>query len=777
MSASVSDQVTMDDDAGAVEIEVDMEEGELSDDGMDETVPTPVGRTPIKMDLPDLLKELTGAEDFNKIDKDTMNKIAARAERFNTGNSVSFEEISKLYRSMHVTISERESIDRPEMIYAWMPDKIELADIQKFFSAYHPLNVEQVSRNSCHVVWATSANCAKAMLSLSKGIGVASTERVVKHVLDGANDEKSFVTENDVGADLIHPDDIGVEIPEDDGPWRLANTTGDDAVMLLRFGRRTDMNMRERQVAARHVGVLSKTRREELLLEQEKAIQKEQEKKKPVDKKNPWGTVAESWAIETRGRIGTDFDDYLEAYQRERKAKKDWDDPVEDDNFGKNLKTGGIRDRLGWSKKMQEEGADKDDEDMEWDTKMKKPRMGMVADIVERDSVKNRLGGGGLDFVRRKDPRRFDDQEEFQDLRQKVGVGERVIRTAGRRLNDRFSGGRLEGRLGGASERAQTRAKEEPRDNRLRSRLGDRLGSRKHDVIDIDDSDERDSLEMDMGDDLKGMELVNNMVIKVNNSDNGDLRVGDKNKYQSSDRQSRDQGRDRERDQGRDRERDQGRDRDNGNTQFDREKEIRQRLKEIKREKELIDIEKRKKHEMERSASKKVEEERVSRKRHDDDVKDSRRRPGEGPSSSFVDQIKERAKKLEKYKSKKKAAAQSSDESESDSSESEDDSESSEESSESESESSESESESESSSDSEDERQRRKKDKSKSHKSSSKGRLHEPSKSSKKAGDKKSAKSASKKELEEDLKKAAELRDQLRNYLKKAKEAKEKRKK
>ena len=80
-----------------------MEEGELSDDGMDESVAAPVGRTPIKMDLPDLLKELTGAEDFNKIDKDTMNKIAARAERFNTGKGVSFEEISRLYRSMQVS--------------------------------------------------------------------------------------------------------------------------------------------------------------------------------------------------------------------------------------------------------------------------------------------------------------------------------------------------------------------------------------------------------------------------------------------------------------------------------------------------------------------------------------------------------------------------------------------------------------------------------------------------------------------------------------------------
>ena len=83
----------------------DMEEGELSDDGMDDTpaANTVTGRTPIKMDLPDLLKELTGAEDFNKVDKETMNRMAVRAERFKTGNTVSFEEISKLYNSMHVS--------------------------------------------------------------------------------------------------------------------------------------------------------------------------------------------------------------------------------------------------------------------------------------------------------------------------------------------------------------------------------------------------------------------------------------------------------------------------------------------------------------------------------------------------------------------------------------------------------------------------------------------------------------------------------------------------
>ena len=80
-----------------------MEEGELSDDGMEEPE-TPIRvRQPIQMDIPDLLKELTGAEEFKKVDPETVNRMAKRAERFNmSGKSVSYEEISKLYRSMQV---------------------------------------------------------------------------------------------------------------------------------------------------------------------------------------------------------------------------------------------------------------------------------------------------------------------------------------------------------------------------------------------------------------------------------------------------------------------------------------------------------------------------------------------------------------------------------------------------------------------------------------------------------------------------------------------------
>jgi hypothetical protein len=57
------------------------------------------------------------------------------------------------------------------MIHVWGGNKLDLADIQRYFSEYHPLNIELVDRNTTNVVWATAANCARAMLALSKGIG------------------------------------------------------------------------------------------------------------------------------------------------------------------------------------------------------------------------------------------------------------------------------------------------------------------------------------------------------------------------------------------------------------------------------------------------------------------------------------------------------------------------------------------------------------------------------------------------------------------------------
>ena len=192
---SAAADIMEDDDTVVLDVsQAEMEEGELSDDGasLPESAAKPAVRTPIKMDLPDLLKELKGAEDFQKVDAETVSKMSARAERFQTGNSVSFEEISRLYSSMKVSPLERESesIHRLEMIFVWSPSDLDLAEVQRFFSGYSPLSVDSLSRTTAQVVWANPANSARAMLGLSKGVGVPRTERVLRHVLDMEEDQR-----------------------------------------------------------------------------------------------------------------------------------------------------------------------------------------------------------------------------------------------------------------------------------------------------------------------------------------------------------------------------------------------------------------------------------------------------------------------------------------------------------------------------------------------------------------------------------------------------------
>ena len=85
---------------------------------------------------------------------------------------------------------ETESVHRLEMIYVWSPTTIDLAEVQRFFSSYSPLSVDSLSRTTAQVVWATQANSARAMLGLSKGVGLPGTERVVRHVLGLEQDQR-----------------------------------------------------------------------------------------------------------------------------------------------------------------------------------------------------------------------------------------------------------------------------------------------------------------------------------------------------------------------------------------------------------------------------------------------------------------------------------------------------------------------------------------------------------------------------------------------------------
>eukprot|EP00090_Calanus_glacialis_P004222 TRINITY_DN13124_c0_g1_i1.p1 TRINITY_DN13124_c0_g1~~TRINITY_DN13124_c0_g1_i1.p1 ORF type:complete len:735 (+),score=241.77 TRINITY_DN13124_c0_g1_i1:57-2261(+) len=724
-------------------IDDDMEEGEISDDEMD--LPEILER-PQKMNvLPDLLKEIVGS-DFTTVDPETVQKISARALRFQTGNAISFKEISTLYQSLEVSRHEGNNLNRLEIIHVYGGNELDLADIQRYFSEYHPLNVDLVDRNTANVVWATAANCARAMLALSKGIGEAGTERVIKHVLDDG-EEKSVVTETEYGEDLVHPEDIGIEIP-DGGPWRLGNRTGEEGVLLLRFGRKTDISIQERRANARNVGVISKSKREELLLEQQKATQRELELKKPIDKKNPWGIVAERWSGESRGQTGRVFDDYMDSLDKgltygARSSRRDWDAPEETDMDGRvtGRGKGSIRDRLDFGNRVEQDSDDQaesfmeaEEEEIDWVTKMKRPRMGMVADLVEKKgSAKSRLYGAETEkkeIIKRKVPNsryaraEAEEDEEGMDsmVSRRIDVDERVFKTAGRRLTDRFMGGRLEGRVG----KSEDVLKQVGRriDGRLGSKFDGRLGRKK------DESDSGDSLERDNGADLQ-QSLENDLVIQVTQSDEEEFETGASS----------------------------GRRRQNRNDPFgseaSQENELRNRIKKKEHEKEERDRKK--------IRDLKEREEQLMREKHRQDRRDRER------------EKEDRLRRKEKDKKRYKKKYSSDDDSETESEESESDSS---ESSGSESDSSGSDSDSSSSESEEDKKKKKHKVVSKKQKGESRKKASSrSSKSHKEQPKSDSRKSSSKKTSAEELRKAEELRDKLKNYLKKAKEAKENKKK
>merc|ERR1719500_2710161 len=105
--------------------------------------------------------------------------------------------------------------------------------------------------------------------------------------------------------------------------------------------------------------------------------------------------------------------------------------------------------------KVEEEESEEDEEDMGWMEKMKRPRMGMVADIVEKKTVARSLSRNismemrqqdAREVIKRKVPmgRREEEEEEI-----KIDVGQRRIVQPRRRLGERLGlAGRLGDRLG-----------------------------------------------------------------------------------------------------------------------------------------------------------------------------------------------------------------------------------------------------------------------------------------------------------------------------------------
>jgi len=369
--------------------------------------------------------------------------------------------------------------------------------------------------------------------------------------------------------------------------------------------------------------------------------------------------------------------------------------------------------------------------------------MGMVADLVEKKgSAKSRLYGSDMEqkeMIKRKVPNiRFereeaDEEEGFgSSVFHRVDTEERVFKTAGRRLTDRFMGGRLEGRVGLGKADDEMKQVGKRMEGRLGSKFAARLGAKN------DDSDSGDSLERDTGADFQH-NLESDLVIQVTQSD--------EETFEPKGRDERSGIR-------------------NESIRSEGGLEIEQRSRRNDREHQNYRLQEKEARDRKKIRALKEREEQLIREKRRNE-----RRDRERDNEEYL-----RRKEKEKKRSKNKYS--SDDDSDSDSEES--GSESSD-SSDSDSDSTGSESES-SSSDSQEEIKKKKnkqkvaakrlKGESKKYRtggSSSKSHK-EPSKSD-------SKKKSNRKDSAEDMRKAEELRDKLKNYLMKAKEAKKNKKK
>merc|ERR1719239_602732 len=163
----------------------------------------------------------------------------------------------------------------------------------------------------------------------------------------------------------------------------------------------------------------------------------------------------------------------------------DWDAPMEDDDEVMEVGVGGkrsIKDRLDLGAKVDEEESDEDEEDMGWMEKMKRPRMGMVADMVEKKTVARSLSRNISMEMRQQDARevikrkvpigRQIQREEEEDEEEEIGIEvvQRRIVQPRRRLGERLG---------------------------LAGRLGDRLGARMDEGRDLREVMSRGRLEQD----------------------------------------------------------------------------------------------------------------------------------------------------------------------------------------------------------------------------------------------------------------------------------------
>jgi len=373
----------------------------------------------LRVHLPDLLQGIDNDDDDAFTTSENIERLAKRAARFNIENDLSNDDLNAVLKSLNIPYEERERraqgryrLDHIELYGVF---SMSFEDLQDYFDDLHLEDYWTHSDDYGIIKFRQDINAFRAILKMSKPIGEPKKEeRIIKHVLtaDDASPERKVITKEtkDEFDKMVHPDDIPIEMPE--GKWRYGKHHKKCGAILMRFPLKTTLKTKKKGHYLQN-DRSDRTRNVEPQ-DLEDIEQQEREERKNFNPKDPWSDLSQKWA--KNGETGErEYVMSLSSLDRPparlATGRRDWDAP-KDENHPVQIRPPRESRKRKYSEEESEpktffeetqeisdsEGSDESSGEEDWRKKLKKPRLGMVADIEEakqKNTVRDRLKGGG----------------------------------------------------------------------------------------------------------------------------------------------------------------------------------------------------------------------------------------------------------------------------------------------------------------------------------------------------------------------------------------------
>jgi len=365
----------------------------------------------LRSHLPDILQGIDEEDEIAGADTEHLEKLRHRAEKFGCSEVelISPEEANKILSSLNIPLEERERKFGGKycLNYVEMYGVFSLSDedLEQYFGqiGLKFVQLEEISDDAVFVKFASQIAAFKALGKLSKPIGERRREqKIIKHVLtaDGSSPERKVITQDNSEDydNTVNPEDIGIVMPE--GTWRYGKQHKKCQAILMRFPLKSAFRKTHH---LQNDGYRPAQRNFEPPPEAVEIELEERENNKNFDKKNPWGSLSERWAgvnknNPERMEYVMPMDNLVHPPVRLATGRRDWDNPSEPDHpvqIRENRKRKYDEDRVETYFEAEEVLSDSEsgeEKGVNWSSKLKRPRMGMVADLEE---AKNKKGVKG----------------------------------------------------------------------------------------------------------------------------------------------------------------------------------------------------------------------------------------------------------------------------------------------------------------------------------------------------------------------------------------------